>query len=115
MTPKLFILKPSFPDAKAGDGLFFCPHSATVEGLLAFYADLRRRLDVRYIDFPKPRKEVIDEIGEAHQSCPVLILPPGWPDPPESARRANGRAFFVGADEIARFLAQWACTGRPHP
>jgi hypothetical protein len=45
----------------------------------------------------------------------VLVLPAGWPDAPASARRAEGRAFFVGATEIAEFLALWAGIDRPHP
>lgn len=114
-SPKLFMLKPSFPDAKAGPGLYFCPHSAAVEGILAFYPALRQKLDVRYVDFARPRHEVIAEIGEANQSCPVLVLPEGWPDPTPTSRRANGRAFFVGEAEIARFLSGWAGIAMPHP
>jgi hypothetical protein len=113
--PILFMLRPSFPDAKVGPGTFFCPHTATVEGLLAIYPGLRERLDVRHVDFARPRHAVIAELGEAHQICPVLVLPAGWPDAPASARRAEGRAFFVGATEIAEFLALWAGIDRPHP
>lgn len=115
VTPKLFILKPSFPDPQAGPGPFFCPHSATVEGLLAFYPTLRDKLHISYLDFPRPRHAVIAELGEPNQACPVLILPPDWPSPPRSARTANSRAYFVGADEIARFLSHWAGIALPHP
>jgi hypothetical protein len=115
LRPKLFLLKPSFPDAKAGPGMFFCPHSATVEGVLAYYPALRDRLDIRSIDFPRPRHEVIAEIGEANQACPVLILPEDWPTPPNAARQATGRTFYVGAEEIARFLSAWAGIALPHP
>lgn len=47
MRPLLFILNRSFADPKAGSGMFFCPHSATVEGLLSSHPELRERLDVR--------------------------------------------------------------------
>lgn len=115
MRPVLFVLKPSFADPKAGSGTFFCPHSATVEGLLSFHPELRERLDVRYVDFARPRREVIAELGEANQVCPVLILPRDWPEAVATGRRAEGRTFFVGATEIATFLAGWAGTGMPHP
>jgi hypothetical protein len=58
---------------------------------------------------------VIAEIGEANQACPVLILPEDWPTPPNAARQANGRTFYVGAEEIARFLSAWAGIALPHP
>ena len=112
--PKLFLLKPSVPDPKAGPGLFHCPHSAAVEGLLSFHPELRERLEVRYVDFARPRQEVIAELGEAHQVCPVLVLPPGVQGP-VPGRSAEGRSFFVGSPEIAGFLAQWAGTSLPHP
>jgi hypothetical protein len=115
MRPKLFILKPSFADPKVGPGVFFCPHSAMVEGLLSFYPTLREQLDVRYVDFPRPRHEVIAEVGEAHQACPVLVLPQGMATPETAGRSANGRSFFVGATEIGTFLAGWAKIGMPHP
>ena len=115
MRPLLFILKRSFADPKAGPGMFFCPHSATVEGLLSFHPELRTRLDVRYVDFARPRREVIAELGEANQACPVLILPRDWPEAVATGRRAEGRTFFVGATEIAGFLSEWAGIGMPHP
>jgi len=113
--PTLFILKPSFADPAAGPGSFFCPHSATVEGLLSFHPELRERLEVRYVEFARPRRDVIALIGEANQACPVLILPPGSGTTSKTGRSANGRTFFVGASEISEFLATWAGIGSPHP
>jgi hypothetical protein len=113
--PTLFLLQPSFLDPAAGTGLFFCPHSATVEGLLSFFPVLRERLEVRFVDFPRPRSAVVAELGEAHQACPVLVLPPGWTGPTASGQQANGRTFFVGATDIASFLALWAGISLPHP
>lgn len=113
--PCLFLLKPSFPDPRAGPGLYFCPHCATVEGILSLYPAVRERLDVRYVDFPRPRSEVVEILGAEHQACPVLVLPAEWPEPKVPCRQANGRLFFVGAAEIAAFLAEWASIGLPHP
>lgn len=118
MRPVLYMLKPSFPDAKAGPGLFFCPHSATIEGLLSYAPALRERLEIRVVDFPRPRHEIIAQIGEANQACPVLILPPGVAPPaamPLAHREANGRVFFVGAQEIAAYLCAWASIPQWHP
>lgn len=115
MRPILFLLKPSFPDPKIGPGLFYCPHCAQVEGLLSLYPHLRHRLDVRYVDFARPRHEVIAEIGESNQACPVLILPATFGTASVAGRTAAGRTFFVGADEISGFLAEWAGIAHPHP
>jgi len=43
-------------------------------GLLEFYPALKRLLAVRWLDFLRPRPELIDLLGEEHQSCPVLVL-----------------------------------------
>jgi hypothetical protein len=45
----------------------------------------------------------------------VLVLPLGWLAAPATARRAEDRAFFVGAEEIGRFLADWCGIALPHP
>jgi hypothetical protein len=115
MRPLLFILKRSFADPKAGSGMFFCPHSATVEGLLSFHPELRTRRDVRYGDFARPGRAVIAELGEANQACPALIPPRARPEAVAPGRRAEGRTFVVGATEIAGFLSEWAGIGMPHP
>ncbi len=115
MKPTLWLLKPNFPDPGVGPGLYFCPHCAAVEGILAYFPEVRERLIVRHIDFPRPRHEVIAEIGVDHQACPVLILPADWPEVQKGARQSMGRSFFVGEHEIASFLAEWAGTALPHP
>ena len=60
----LFLLRPDFRDAAQGEQPFFCPDSALVEGLLSFYPQLRQRLDVRYVDFPRPRPAIVALLGE---------------------------------------------------
>lgn len=113
--PLLFLLEPSFPDPGVGPGLFFCPHCATVEGILAYYPAVRERLDVRHVAFQRPRAAVIEVLGPEHQACPALVLPPDWTESRAPCRRAHGRIFFVGAGEIAAFLAEWAGIALPHP
>jgi len=67
--PLLFLLEPSFPDPGVGSGLFFCPHCATVEGILAYYPAVRERLDVRHVAFQRPRAAVIEVLGPEHRAC----------------------------------------------
>ena len=52
---RLYLLKPHFMDA--GKGPFFCPGCAQTVGLLEFYPALKEHLEVRYLDFPRPRPE----------------------------------------------------------
>ena len=75
---KLFLLKPNFHDFNRIDGkLYFCPDCAIIEGLLSYYPRLRNELEVHYLDFARPRKVLVDLLGEANQSCPVLVLDDG--------------------------------------
>ena len=117
-TTTLFLLRPDFDDAAFGPGIFYCPHCIALEGLLATYPRLRHEIAVRYVDFPRPRPAVIAEIGEANQSCPVLVLganEASRPDLPASARRAeNGRVFFVGEKDIGSYFAVRFGIARSH-
>ena len=114
--PKLFLLKPSFPDPKAGPGLCHCPHSAAVEGLLSFHPELRERLEVRYVDFPRPRPDVVALVGEANQSCPVLVLGEAAPAAVEGVPIGShqGRRFVSGAEAIGNYLSAAYGIARPH-
>jgi hypothetical protein len=110
---KLFLLKADFLDQ--GEK-YYCPECAQLEGVLAFYPVLREKLEIRYVDFSRPRPEVIREIGEANQSCPVLVLAsPDWKKCKNiSVGDANGKTFISGAEEIGNYLAQAYGIGKPH-
>lgn len=111
---RLYLLKPHFMDR--GEGPYFCPGCAQVAGLMEFYPALKETLDVRWLDFPRPRPELIDLIGEENQSCPVLVLR-GAPEAPAQEpplQQAKGRWFVEGADEIAGYLARVHGIGVPH-
>ncbi len=96
MKPILFLLKADFVDALAGtvDAKYFCPDCAYVEGLLSYYPRLREELEINYVDFKRPRPAIIDLIGEANQSCPVLIID------------AKTGLFIDDKVEIARYLSE---------
>jgi hypothetical protein len=110
----LFLLKPSFYDEKGGP--FFCPECSTVEGFLSYTPGLEKRLDVRRIDFQRPRKEIVDLIGASNQKCPVLVLDENAGFPTEAKKiEETGRVFIVGSIGICDFLGRTYGVVRPHP
>ena len=72
----LFLLNPNFKDVVRDDKdiLYYCPDCAFLEGVLSYYPNLRELLDIRYIDYPRPRKEIVMMVGDGHQGCPNLVL-----------------------------------------
>lgn len=81
-TPILFLIRPdSRPDHPEG---WYCPDCALVEGVLAYYPQMKQAIDIRHVDFPRPRTPVVALVGEPYQDCPCLLLDPsiGPPDAP---------------------------------
>jgi hypothetical protein len=99
-----------------GKGPYFCPGCAQMLGMLECYPALKDHLEVRWLDFPRPRPELIELLGKENQSCPVLVLHAA----PDAAlaglpvRQARGRWFVEGAVEIATYLARARGIGIPH-
>lgn len=116
MKDRLYLLRPDFRDG--GQGPFFCAECAVVEGMLSFYPQLRQQLDVRYIDFQRPRPEIVKELGPDHQGLPALILADasaGRKAPPTvHIETANGQRFIQNEYEICNYLASAYQFGRPH-
>ncbi|MDP2572638.1 DUF3088 family protein [Vibrio penaeicida] len=71
MKPILFVLKMPFQDE--GES-WICSHCALIEGAIQVNQRWEDHIDIRRIDFPKPRREVVELIGEDKQWLPVLIL-----------------------------------------
>ena len=111
MQDTLYLLEPGFPDPKLGDASWYCPSCAQLEGLLAHAPALRERLQVVRLAFARPRQMLVELLGEAHQSCPVLVLGGGEGGQPAP----TGKRFIAGAGPIAEYLAQAYGTPRPHP
>ena len=105
MKDQLFLLKPGF--LNAGMGPMYCADSAPVEGVLGFFPQLRELLEVRYLDFPRPRVPLIEALGEANQSLPVLVLSVATEiqDPEILPRTAGGRRFIDDEKTIRRYLS----------
>jgi hypothetical protein len=100
----LYLMKPGF--VNAGLGPFYCGDSVAVEGLLGLYPALRDRIDVVYIDFPRPRQAIVDAIGEDQQSVPVLILAEDSPEPEAiRIRSARGRRYIADEKQIREYLS----------
>jgi hypothetical protein len=101
---QLYLMKPGFMNA--GLGPFYCGDSVSVEGLLGFYPELRDKIDVHYVEFPRPRQALVDAIGEDNQSIPVLILATDLDaDSDLVPTRRQGRAFFSDEKKIRQYLS----------
>lgn len=111
---RLFVLKPHFMDK--GQGPYFCPGCAQIVGLMQFYPALKDHIELQYLDFPRPRPELVQLLGEENQSCPVLVLEEAPTGTPASipVQQAKGKWFIEGADEISRYLAHAHGIGIPH-
>jgi hypothetical protein len=105
MKDQLYLMQPGFMNA--GLGPFYCGDSVSVEGMLGFFPELRDKIDVHYIAFPRPRQPLVYTLGENHQSVPVLILgdepAPGGalPEP----RKSGARRFYDDEKKIRQFLS----------
>jgi hypothetical protein len=110
---RLFLLRPGFMDL--GKGPYFCPGCAFVEGMLSFYPALLDKIEIKYIDFERPRPLLVAEIGEDNQSCPKLILGDEHAVPEDMpVNKAMGRCFISGASEICHYLGRVYGFGEPH-
>ena len=109
----LFLLNPGFFDGD--DGPFFCQHNAAVEGLLKYEPSLKTKLDIHYVDFDKPRSEIVKLLGEENQFTPVVVIDEAQ-EPPAGAQvsASTGRAFFLGEMDIGNFFHKEFGTPKPH-
>ena len=109
----LFILKPGFYDGE--EGPYFCPHSAALEGFIKYAPEIEEKVIVRRIEFQRPRKEIIDLIGEENQGSPVLVLDKDSEIPPEAKiSEDSGKAFLNDEIIISNFLSRTFGLMKPH-
>lgn len=112
MTDRLFLVNPDWHDEAGGP--WYCPAGAVIEGVLAFYPALTDHLEITRVDVLRPRAAVVELVGEANQSCPLLVLTEGshWPDARVS--EVTGR-LFLQDEAMIPYLADRYGIGRPHP
>lgn len=67
----LYLLNPSFLSETGVRQ--FCPDCMIVEGILATVPGVRQALEVRYVDFPRPRQAIVEAVGPEKQGCPLLV------------------------------------------
>jgi hypothetical protein len=106
----LFLLTPGFTDsARDREGKrYYCPDCAFLEGVLSCCPELRTRLDIRYVDYPRPRRAIVELVGDAHQGCPNLVLDPanhGFVDA-DQFHKASDRLHATDARVIVEYLAK---------
>jgi len=112
MTDRLFVLNPGWTDDLGGP--WYCPAGAVVEGVLAFYPALKTQLDITRLDHPRPRPAVIEQVGEDHQGCPVLVLDGSFDWPEAQTSETTGKRFLQD-EAIIPYLAARYGIGLPHP
>jgi hypothetical protein len=110
----LYVLRPGFDD---GGARYFCPYCAQVTGYLTYFPEVRDTLEIIELDFARPRRALVDLIGEANQSAPKLVLADGAQAidaPGVEISLANGRRFVANTAAILRYLALTRGTPLPH-
>ena len=117
--PKLFLLKPDFKDNKIDNEgkLYYCPQCALIAGIIKFYPQLETMLEINYVDFKRPRKAIIELIGEDNQSCPSLIIENNQEVNVDlSYFNSHGDKLFINStDSITKYLSEKYGIGNLHP
>ncbi|ACM30957.1 MULTISPECIES: DUF3088 domain-containing protein [Rhizobium/Agrobacterium group] len=111
---KLFLLRPDFEDPAYPGQRFYCWHCALMEGVLASFPELARRLDVERIEWPRPRLPVTGLVGEENQSLPLLVLADGATSAHQTGTY-QGRSFISEKDKILAALSERHGFPDPHP
>ncbi|WP_082571729.1 DUF3088 domain-containing protein [Ensifer sp. Root142] len=111
---RLFLLRPGFEDPAYPGQQFYCWHCALMEGVLASFPDLARKIDVERVAWPRPRLPVVALVGDMNQSLPLLVLADG-----ETSKHQTdvfqGRAFISEKDKILAALSERHGFPNPHP
>ncbi|WP_298143464.1 DUF3088 family protein [Flavobacterium sp.] len=115
----LFLLPSAFLDHNIPpkSQMYFCPDCALLEGMLSYFPDLRKLLDIRYIAYERPRTEIVALLGEEHQNCPLLIIDENivFAHNYADLKTVNGIRFLNSGTAIAQFLANQYGFSMPHP
>lgn len=112
--PILFMLAPWIE--ADGKGPYYCPDCALVEGFFYYSPKVREKLEMIHVDFARPRKKVVDCLGEENQSCPVLVVQ-NEEKMPKGAKKSlsTGRVFIDDPALICQYLGERFDAILPHP
>ena len=101
----LYLLKRDFND---GGKEYFCPYCMKVEGLMAMFPEIRHNVEVRYVDFQKPRSDLPVLLGETNQVCPNLVLNEGDQFGSEkfSVSASTGMRHIDKTDDIIQYFIE---------
>lgn len=110
----LFMLNPWFE--KNNQGPFYCPDCGVVEGFFAYSPEVRKQIEIIWLDYEKPRHKVIECLGAQNQGCPVLVLDDNA-KPPLGVKKSllTGKTFIDDPKMICDYLGQVFNGVRPHP
>lgn len=116
---KLFLLKPDFTDIKIDNEgkLYYCPQCAMIAGIIKYYPQLETLIEIKYVDFKRPRKAIIELIGEDNQSCPTLIIENNQEENVDLSyfNLFGDKLFINSTDSILKYLSEKYGIGNPHP
>ncbi len=116
--PKLFLLRPNFIDLNLSDTAeYFCPYGAFIEGVLSYYPSLREQLEIVYVDFERPRYQIVEILGTEYQLSPSLVVDYSLIPLSLLSRFSvsNGHYFTNDNMVIAQFLSLKYGIGEVHP
>ena len=109
----LFMLNPWYDDEQ---GPFYCPDCGVVEGFFAYSPGVKDQIKIVLVDYQRPRKNIIEYLGEENQGSPVLVLDDDAKFP-EGAKKSftTGKTFIDDANLICHYLGETFDAVRPHP
>ena len=112
--PILLMLNPWFDNGDQGP--FYCPDCGLVEGFLTYNLDIKKQLEIIYVDYKRPRPIIIEYLGEENQGSPVLVLDDSN-QLPEGAKKSfsTGKTFIDDPVFICDYLGKRFIGVRPHP
>ncbi len=103
--PILLMLNPWFESGEKGP--FYCPDCGIVEGFLAYNPDIRKQLEIIYIDFKRPRPRIIEYLGEENQGSPALVLDDSNQIPDGTKKSfSTGRTFIDNPILMCNYLGK---------
>jgi len=98
--PQLFLLKPAYGEATDQ----FCPECALVMGYFFYQPQMRKYVDIKLIEFDKPRRDLVKLLGEDLQSSPALVFSEGERPQDTTFSEYTNRAFINDGRSICRWL-----------